>query len=562
MNWIRQTSKNVLTGLLALLGSAVANAATGSLAHDGRCAATGGGSCYMTIRYAGTGSPIYCVWDVSASPKRRINCQGYSTSSSSLLVTENPTTLVLKAQTAYGADDDATFNGGQRLASMTVSAIGPRNKLVVRTNPTTLVKEFYDATRARTVVLRGANYVRMDPVPDPFAGDAISLWHSTFDPAFTNPSTGAYTPAYWDPVQAYSALNGMSYAGYNWVKILISDRAVGSATAPGTLNQAYINNLADFVRIAADRGLYVTPVLAVLPKRGGYYPATPAGFKSFNTIYMTSSFIDAKVKYARDFVSALTSRLNAIGVNPNTVLSYNIEGEHLFVPCAAPLSWTSGLVTAGNGLTYNMGSPADKDRLMKDMTSNFIKKVRDGIRSIPGQADALVGIGFFTQPAADEYPLDFGDGAICSPKVWPNSAIATSEADYVDVHVYPQRDTDFNSAGQVDFTAATSFTKRAMASAGLSPTVKIAVLGEYGAQRLTQPRIGMSLQDAAAVLAKVQSSWCGNSTSAFQGWAVWTWDTMNVPNEYHYTMTETSGALNGVVAPLERVDPCNPVSPW
>jgi len=80
------------------------------------------GNCLVNVTYSANGAPVYCIWNISAVPKYRWTCQGYSSYSQAMMASANPTTLVLKAQQNWGDNSDATFNAGQTLDTKVVYA--------------------------------------------------------------------------------------------------------------------------------------------------------------------------------------------------------------------------------------------------------------------------------------------------------------------------------------------------------------------------------------------------------------------------------------------------------
>ncbi len=111
----------------ALIASGFLNpafGATGSIETNSPCILTpGAASCSIDVKYSASGAPVYCLWDISSTPKKRWTCQGYSSYEQKLSATTSPTTFVLKAQQGWGDDSDATFNAGQTLTTVSVNAV-------------------------------------------------------------------------------------------------------------------------------------------------------------------------------------------------------------------------------------------------------------------------------------------------------------------------------------------------------------------------------------------------------------------------------------------------------
>lgn len=101
-------------------------AATGVVKTNSPCIISQGAtSCAVDISYSASGAPVYCLWDISVTPKRRWTCQGYSNYGQQVAVTTVPKKFVLKAQQDWGDDSDATFSSGQTLTTVTVRAVDP-----------------------------------------------------------------------------------------------------------------------------------------------------------------------------------------------------------------------------------------------------------------------------------------------------------------------------------------------------------------------------------------------------------------------------------------------------
>ena len=82
-----------------------------------------------------------------------------------------------------------------------------------------------------------------------------------------------------------------------------------------------------------------------------------------------------------------------------------------------------------DGLTYDMSSPASQQQLMENGLIYFTDQVRAAIVAV--DPTALVTVGFF--PPHGPNPFLIGDPRVIS--VYP--AIASSTADFVDLHGYP-----------------------------------------------------------------------------------------------------------------------------
>jgi hypothetical protein len=75
------------------------------------------------------------------------------------------------------------------------------------------------------------------------------------------------------------------------------------------------------------------------------------------------------------------------------------------------------------------------------------------------------------------------------------------------------------------------------------------IMGEFGGEisRFS------SIQAAAETLRDWQVESCNYG---FDGWIFWTWDLNEQPDFFNALMQE--GAINGIIAPINRPDPCIP----
>lgn len=370
--------------------------------------------------------------------------------------------------------------------------------------------EFYDTVTNARFTPRGNNYIRLALQHDPFGGDYV--YHSTFN-------VGLY-----NATQVNDALTQMHHDGYNVVRVFINELAVGNSGGSG-LSTAYLQNVVDFMQKAEAAQVYVILTLSVIPKSGNYYPPSPGpNFESDNVFYLTSAFIDAKKNYVTDFVSGLVSQNAPMSV----VFGYHIENEVSYVEDQKPLSLSSGMIATANGATYDMSNPTDKQQMMDANLVNWINSVRAAILQI--DSAALVAPGFFS-PLAVQGPAD--------PRVirtyWAiaDSSSGGSSADYIDLHAYP---------GLFD-------TSQEMASFEIGSHQKPLLLGEFGAFKT----VYTNTTSAAYALRDYQVLTC--TRYGFVGWLLWTWDTAEQPELWN--ALDNAGAINGILAPLNRLNPCS-----
>ena len=241
-------------------------------------------------------------------------------------------------------------------------------------------------------------------------------------------------------------------------------------------------------------------------------------------------------------------------------MAIDIQNEAFVLPNCAPftgdpcLKTTDGnaIISAApsiqsvlvNNVVYHMDQDVDRQNLVDASTVYLVNTVRAAIQAV--DPTILVGLSAFTiseslgglQPAPR---FNGGHGRTASSferyPVRPFIIGSYSNADYIDLHVYPSGNawdltTELASA---EITADRVFAKPIM-------------MGEFGVAKAIFP----NLQDAAAILESQQTQSC---SFGFVGWALWTWDTTSQTPPL-WTATELSGGINGVVAPGGRPRIC------
>lgn len=383
--------------------------------------------------------------------------------------------------------------------------------------------EFYWLTTGSIFVPRGNNYIRLAEQMDVFGGGLIKH-HSTFDVS----SDG------YNALRSENALRDMQAAGYNIVRVFINENDVGNPLGSG-LKGSYLDNVTDFLHRAKAHGLYVIPVLCYVPKSGGYYTAIDTSkFGAWNLFYLNSKFVSAKQRYVTDFIQGLKAR----GAPMDAIFAYAIENEQYYNKSQAPLNLSSGLISTANGGTYDMSNSVSKQQMQDANLVYFVNVVRTAIRSV--HPDALVTIGFFTPKA-----LPVWDDRIVRP-FWAiqDATLGGSSADFIDLHLYVEHGT----------------VEEQLSSLGSpSPGQKPLVLGEFGALKTSY----VSASKAAEALRNFQINACSSSLR-FVGFMPWIWDRnpssateMTVGDIANfYAVTDEGGAINGVLAPIVRPDPC------
>jgi hypothetical protein len=370
--------------------------------------------------------------------------------------------------------------------------------------------ELYDRATGKRVVLRGNNYHRVDPSQ---AGtDQVTF------------NVGRY-----DAARAEAALGAMQALGYNTVRVFLagecSPGCVGN-TSTRRLSIPYLANVADFLRRAKRHRIFVIVTMGFLPA-GTVYDAllnrdTSDLVQNVNINYLTAGGIQAWQLFWQDVIKGLRARKAPL----DDVLAYDIRNEMAYVRDAPPFSLASGVLRAPDGQSYDLGDGAARVRLMDDGLVYFVNRVRIAIRKV--DPTALVDASFFVPEAPN--PTRIGDPRILRTQ----GVIERSQADLVDIHIYPGFDLSLSQF---------------MQNFGLSgPARKVVIVGEYGAFRDAYPSAGSGL----AAMKALQVASCAYG---IDGWLLWTWDTAE-SGESLWNATDAGSLLANGLAPKNRPDPC------
>ena len=401
---------------------------------------------------------------------------------------------------------NSTLNGTAHVAVLAPHRIGVRT--------TSTLAEFYDTVSGNSFVPRGNNYIRLatQPLPD----GTSTFYHSTFN-------VGLYSA---NGVEA--ALTTMQAGGYNTVRVWLNGCCQGGIGNPaGGLSSAYVANVADFLRRARNHGIFVIFSTDWVPSFGGYTNdyAACTQFGGYNTLSLCAGGVQANVRFFHDFAQGLVNQNAAM----DAIFAYELRNEYYYESNLAPLNSTSGMVTAADGQSYDMSSPASQQQMMDNGLIYFTDQVRAAILAV--DPTALVTVGFF--PSHGPNPFLIGDPRVIS--IYP--AIAKSTVDFVDLHGYPTV-WNLTMTQLVQNFGFVGYQQQ-----------KPVMMGEYGAFTWAYPLAS----DAAAGLQDWQIQSCAYN---FDGWLLWTWDTNEQPEIWN--ALSNGGVINQALSPISRPDPCSP----
>jgi hypothetical protein len=364
--------------------------------------------------------------------------------------------------------------------------------------------EFYDRRTGARFTPRGNNYLR-------------------------RPST--FVVGRYDSTAAEAALRTMHDEGYNVARVFLdlncAQGCLGDA-GRNDLSPAYVLNIVDFLKRAKANGIYVM-LIADAPPAASWYDDpiyTNALFSDFNAFYLTPGGV---VDGFGAFWKALIRMLVRQDAPLDAIWAYSLSNEAHFASSAPPLALTSGLVTTANGKTYDMASAAQKQAMMDEGLVYWIDHVRAAIKQV--DPTALVTIGFF-QPHGPN-PTRIGDPRV----IRTGPAISQSQADFVDLHLYPGLD-----LGLPQYVQNYELPQ---------VTAKPIVMGEFGAFQFSFPTVSQ----AAGALRSWQIESC---RYGFDGWLLWTWDTTEGAEGEPplWNALSGGGVIAEALAPKSRPDPC------
>jgi hypothetical protein len=384
-------------------------------------------------------------------------------------------------------------------------------------------------------VARGANYTRLA------RDSAGNVYHSTFEP-------GRY-----DQARVTAFLEQMRHDGYNTVRVFIDHGGAGGdhgiGRGIGTHDKAYgpyMDNVAAFVLAAAARGIYTMPSLDGFPVNSYYWDlvgraggGNPQNMGGQNLSYMERGRVLAKAEYMTNFAVALLTRIG--DHNRTAILAYESDNEAFFETDKAPFNTRTGEVTPFNGVTYDMSKAADRQQAADASLAEYTIRLKRALAAV--DADALLAMGFFSYQAVGKQGPD-GFATYCEKecqsggKYWyPGRAGILSywgAVDLIDVHMYENHGAPVLDALEMQHRK--------------DPYI----VGEMGAHK---PHYGNDIIRAAYAMRDLQKEACALGA---KGYLYFTWDTTEplASLDQFFHLTDHNGAINGVLAPIVRPDPC------
>jgi len=422
-------------------------------------------------------------------------------------------------------------------AAPTISPTVTRAPLPVRPLPRIVSRPdgLYVSTTGAPFVARGANYARLAE------NAAGNVYHSTFEP-------GRY-----DRARVTAFLDQIRHDGYNTVRVFIDhgsgggDHGIGRGI--GTHDKVYgpyMDNVAAFVLAAAARGVYTMPSLDGFPVNSYYWDmvgreggGNAQNMDGQNLSYMERGRVLAKAEYMANFVIALAARIGA--ARYTAILAYESDNEAYFETNKAPFNKATGVVVPFNGVTYDMADPVQRQQAADASLAEYTIRLKRKLAAV--DPNALLAMGFFSYQAVHKQGPD-GFATRCESncegggKYWyPGRAGILSywgAVDLLDVHMYENHGAPVLNALEMQHRK--------------DPYI----IGEFGAYK---KYYNHDLTRAAYAMRDLQKEGCALGA---KGYLYFTWDTTEplASLDQFFHMTDNNGAINGVLAPIIRPDPC------
>ena len=362
------------------------------------------------------------------------------------------------------------------------------------------VGEFYDRTTGATFVLRGGNYNRWADRPHPDGGT------KRMDLLFNVDETSSRKPGRPRPDGGAGLQHRARLVG---PRDVVQGGCMGDPA--GGMRTAYLANLARFLDLLEERGMYVVFTMNEVPDDGGYGDLNATSccddYLGYNLSYLSTGGRAANRAFFGDVVDGLIAQRAAV----DRILAFELRNEPFFERNVQPFTHGAGLLTTANGATYDLGDEDDLRRMMDENLVDWIDDMAAVIRDrLPG---ALVTIGFFH---------DLGPSS--NWMAYAPYVVANSSLDFYAHHAYPDGVLTYWDEYVESFELADY------------PASKPLVLGEFGVGKFTVP----DPADAAMMVQHWQVESCA---LGFVGWMHWTWNSGELDVPDLWAGTDAGGAV-------------------
>ncbi|MDO8468019.1 MAG: hypothetical protein Q7S56_03695, partial [Nanoarchaeota archaeon] len=470
--------------------------------------------------------------------------------------------IVLEAidqtQSATGSSSAVSFSYSSGALSSESHKIGVRDGSsgsVQLASASSGEAEFYDIVNGQEFIPRGNVYFLTMPQGFKAEQPRYSGW--AYD------SLDIYSDVFSSQVYNHNKISGdldkMKSLGYNVVKIYLPYYDHPNVASGNRLNDAVLDNMVDFLRMARDKEMYVYFNSGQIPLSYNdivdSYPA-PANIDGFNGFFMNKGMIEAEKQYHLDLLDGINQRDSSV---MNTIFGYDlaVEGFYTSYENGKPWSLTSGTVTPADGKTYDLSIPADRKALADESTAYWVQQVAGAVKE--KYPNLLLTESIFTPYLSNPSACIGYDGLVngCGKEPLNVKVIASSPyIDFLTLHIYPLN-LDSYSAGSYDI-------KQDMASAGIiegqkftdgTPIGKPLFVGEFG----SHADFYLTLNSAKNAIVQQQVNSCDYG---FKGWIYFPWYGLNPSDSTSHqgvgvwTATEENYAIANIMSPNERSDAC------
>ena len=207
----------------------------------------------------------------------------------------------------------------------------------------------------------------------------------------------------------------------------------------------------------------------------------------------------------------------------------------------------TGRLKFADGVSYDLGSPTDRQQAADANTNLWARRARAAIRAhLPS---TLVTAGVFTFNAVHKTGPNGLILAACdasAPRPIPKTVdcrfparpywLAQSGLDYLDVHIYMKD----GSPAALDANLVTEEWDKVPANLPV-------MMGEFGCN-------WNWYENATACMPHVRDLQISTCARGFTGWLYWQYD-CEVQEDW-YTQVDSNGAINSVLSPVANPDPC------
>ena len=395
----------------------------------------------------------------------------------------------------------------------------PRGEHRIGIKPSGGSASFFDKETGETFVPRGFNYIQLVQSPAGPYGESQLFQPDSHSPEDID-----------DDFQRIAAL------GYNSLRVFLDlcrdERCI--ADQNGLIDE-YVDNIVNLLERARQYNLFVMLTMNWLPDLGDYSgPAheicgLSGDFFGGNCLVLSPKGVELYVTFFQDLIRALQDRNAPF----DAIWSYQLRNEFFVEHHHAPFTKNSGMITAANGKSYDMGSAQDKKLLGEEGLVYWANTITSAIKAL--DPTALVTCGFFTPN--DPIQLRENDTRIVPFR----AALEQSELDFFDIHMYPGFDRQVDNLenyGLIGYSA------------------KPIVLGEYGTF------LPLTTDDYNAAF--ISDVWQSNACQAgIDGFLYWTWErhrTAASNNDDPWGGADEDAFLGKALSPFFKPDPCEVVT--